>query len=422
MVDRRSAACLAVGSELLGERWLDTNSLLVTRSLARCGVVVVEKRVVGDDAGAIARAVTELLRHVDLVVVTGGLGPTADDVTRDGVAMALGRGLGHSCEAEQWIRERYAALKREMPPLAQVMASMVDGARAVHNSKGSAPGMVIEVGERLLVVFPGVPWEMEAMLERDLEPELARRWPGGRRAVRTLLLSGVIESEIEARVSHLYDRFGRENITILASPGVVRLVLSCTVAREGGAGELKAMEAAFRSVLGEDLAAVDRDSLEEAVLDQLRRAGATLATAESCTGGLLSARLTEVAGASDVLLGGIVCYSNRAKEELLGVPHELLVAHGAVSEEVARAMAGGARERLGTDWGVGITGIAGPAGGTADKPVGLVHWAVAGPGGVWHRERVFAGGRAATRQWSANAALDLLRRVHQGLDQGARAT
>jgi nicotinamide-nucleotide amidase len=190
-------------------------------------------------------------------------------------------------------------------------------------------------------------------------------------------------------------------------------VLSSGLEGESGREVLDEMETAFRDALGGDVAAVDRDSLEAAVLAEMGHCGTTLATAESCTGGLLSARLTDVPGSSEVFLGGVVSYSNQAKEELLGVPHGLLVEHGAVSEEVARAMARGARERLGADWGVGITGIAGPGGGTADKPVGLVHWAVAGASEVWHRQRVFAGGRTAVRQWSCNAALDLLRRVSQ---------
>jgi nicotinamide-nucleotide amidase len=170
------------------------------------------------------------------------------------------------------------------------------------------------------------------------------------------------------------------------------------------------MEAAFRGILGDDVAGVDLSGLPEAVTVELRRHGQTMATAESCTGGLVSARVTDVAGASEVFVGGVVSYSNEVKEHQLGVPRDVLVEHGAVSEEVARAMAEGTRQRLGADWGVGITGIAGPAGGSEDKPVGLVHWAVAGPGGVWAQHRVFTGTRAVVREWSLNSALDLLRR------------
>jgi nicotinamide-nucleotide amidase len=252
---------------------------------------------------------------------------------------------------------------------------------------------------------------MEEMLERDLVPEIAQ-WSGGTtRISRTLLLGGVVESDTEEKIRHLYDRFGREDVTILASYGVLRLVLAAEGDEAAARHRLDTMERAFRDVLGADVAGVDIDGLPEAVSEWLRRRRQTLATAESCTGGLISTRLTDVAGASGVFMGGVVSYSNQAKESILGVPHELLVRHGAVSEEVARAMAAGARDRLGADWAIGITGIAGPTGGTPEKPVGLVHWAVAGPGVVRTAQRVFPGNRSIIREWSANAALDLLRRL-----------
>ena len=219
-----------------------------------------------------------------------------------------------------------------------------------------------------------------------------------------------MESDTEEKIRHLYDRFGRENVTILASYGVVRLVLAAEGNEAAARRRLQTMEAAFRDVLGDDVAATDTDGLAEVVLEDLRKRHQTLATAESCTGGLIGADLTEIPGSSDAYLGGVVSYSNEAKEELLGVPHSILTAHGAVSDEVARAMAEGAREKLHSDWGIGITGIAGPGGGSDEKPVGLVHWAVAGPQDVESRHRVFMGDRSIVRRWSVNAALDLLRR------------
>lgn len=269
---------------------------------------------------------------------------------------------------------------------------------------------MVETHGRIVAVFPGVAWEMEGMLEADLVPEIAA-WSGGASKIsRTLLLGGVVESDTEDKIRHLYDRFGRENVTILASFGVVRLVLSAEGDEAAARRRIQTMEAAFREVLGDDVAGVDIDGLAEVVLEDLRQKGQTLATAESCTGGLISADLTEVPGSSDVFLGGVVSYSNDVKEGLLGVEHETLVAYGAVSEEVARAMAEGVRERVAADWGIAITGIAGPGGGTEEKPVGLVHWAVAGATGVEARHRVFLGNRAIIRGWSVNAALDLLRR------------
>jgi nicotinamide-nucleotide amidase len=399
-----------VGSELLGDRKLDSNSLTVARTLAALGIPVEEKRVAGDSVEQVAGAIRELTDRHDLVVVTGGLGPTADDVTRDGVARALGLTLEFSAEAEGWIRERYRDLGRPMPEVCLSMARVVEGSRPLRNHRGSAPGLMIESRGRLLAVFPGVPFEMEAMLERDLVPEIAH-WSGGvARISRTLVLGGVVESDTEERIRHLYDLYGRENVTILASYGVLRLVLSAEGDPAAATRRVGAMEAAFRSELGDDVAGVDVDGLPEVVIGALRSRRETLATAESCTGGLISAALTDVSGASEVFQGGVVSYSNDIKEHLLGVPHETLVAHGAVSEDVARAMAEGARARLATDWGVGITGIAGPTGGTDEKPVGLVHWAVAGPSGTHARHRVFPGNRAIVRQWSVNSALDLLRR------------
>ena len=406
----RDAACVAVGSELLGDGRVDTNSLAVTAALARIGIRVVEKRVVGDDVGAVAAALAQLLQQVDVVVVTGGLGPTADDITREAVAAAVGRSLVLDPDLETRIRERYESLGREMPAIGSAMARVVDGSRPLANLTGSAPGLLLEVGGRFLAALPGVPWEMRGMLEQEVVPELARHTGGNVVLRRILVLGGVVESGVETRVRPLYDRFGREAVTILAAVGVVRLVLSAEGEPAAAAVRLDEMEVAFRDLLGDDVAGLDVDGLAPAVVAALAARGATVATAESCTGGLLGAEITGVSGSSTVFLGGVVSYSNEVKEAMVGVPHDLLVAHGAVSEQVARAMAEGVRTRLGADWGVGITGIAGPSGGTADKPVGLVHWAVAGPGGLDARHAVFPGDRTAVRRWSVNSALDLLRR------------
>ena len=408
--ERKTAACLAVGSELLGDHRLDSNSLTITRALSRYGLTVTEKRVVGDSVEWLAAAIGELIKRHDVVVITGGLGPTADDITRDAVARALDRAIEPNVEIENWIRARYADLGRDMPDICLTMGRVVAGSEPLRNNRGSAPGLLLEEEGHLLAAFPGVPWEMEEMLERDLESRVARLCPGVRKISRTLLLGGVVESDTEEKIQHLYDDFGREDITILASYGVLRLVLTALGDEFAAKKRLDAMETAFREVLGDDVAAVDVDSLPEVVLAGLRARQQSLAVAESCTGGLMSAHLTDVPGASEVFLGGVVSYSNEAKEHLIDVPHETLVEHGAVSEEVARTMAAGVRARFGSDWGAGITGIAGPTGGTEEKPVGLVHWAVAGPDGVSAKHHVFLGDRSIVRIWSLNATLDLLRR------------
>ncbi len=410
-----NAACLAVGSELLGSSRLDSNSLEVTRALAGCGIQVVEKRVVGDDEKHIAASLDDLLARVDLVVVTGGLGPTADDVTREGAARAFGRRLVEDAQLVSRLEDRFRRVGRRMPELARRMALVVEGATVLANVNGAAPGMVlVREDGGTVVLLPGVSWEMRAMLEGEVLPLLRERCAGGVRLERTLVLTGALESAVEERVRPLYERFGREMVTILAATGVVRLVLTAAGEPAAASARLEEMTAAFSEAAGDDLAGTDVEGPAEAVLDLLRRQGATLATAESCTGGLVGALLTQVPGASDVYLGGVVSYSNLAKADLLGVPEPLLAEHGAVSEAVARAMARGARARLGADWGLAITGVAGPSGGTPEKPVGLVHWAAAGPAGEWHGSRVFPGDRDAVRRWSATMAIDLVRRAAAG--------
>lgn len=405
-----TAACIAVGSELLSDAKLDHNSLEITRVLETFGFDVAEKRVVGDDIERIAASIRELLARCEVVVVTGGLGPTADDVTREAVARALGRELRFDAEIESWLRKRYEKVGRTLPEIGRSMAMVVENSRVIRNTTGSAPGILVEKEGRLLFVFPGVPWEMRSMVESHLKPSLAERHDGTIRRSRTLLLGGVVESEVEGRIRHLYDRFGRDNVTILASFGALRLVLTAMGAEAQVEQDLSRMEEGFREILGDDVAGVDIQGLAHAVIPSLVASGQSVATAESCTGGLVGAALTDVSGSSGAFMGGVISYSNEAKEDMVGVPHEFLVDHGAVSEQVARAMAEGVRRRFSTDWGLGVTGIAGPSGGTDEKPVGLVHWAVAGPAGVVARHRVFPGDREIVRQWSVNVVLDLLRR------------
>ena len=411
---RGTAACIAVGSELLGDVKLDLNSLEITRILERFGFEVVEKCVVGDSVDRVAGAIRRLMGSCEIVVVTGGLGPTADDVTRQAVAEALGRSLHHDPKVEAWINERYERHGRKMPAIGRSMAMVIEGSEVIRNMAGSAPGIIIEEAGSLLVVLPGVPWEMREMVSGHLVPRLEARGGGTRRRSRTLLVGGVVESDAEQRISHLYDVFGREDITILASFGVLRLVLTASGDGDDAITQLDRMEKAFRDVLGRDVAGVDIPGLPDVVVRALGGAHQTLATAESCTGGLVGGVLTGVSGSSEVFVGGVISYSNEVKEAMVGVPHQTLVDHGAVSEQVARAMAEGVRRQLSADWGLGVTGIAGPSGGTDEKPVGLVHWAVAGPEGTIAQHRVFPGDRAIVRQWSVNMVLDLLRREVSG--------
>jgi len=405
-----TAACLAVGSELLGDVKTDRNSLEITATLAHYGFRVCEKRIVGDDADMIAAGLRELAARYEVVVVTGGLGPTADDVTREGVAAAFDRQLGPDPVVERRLAEWFRKLGRSMPDICRSMARVVEGSKVLVNDRGAAPGLMVETNGCLVAVFPGVPWEMRGMLARDLVPELERRSGGVGLSRRTLLLGGVVESQIEQKISPLYERFGRENVTILASFGVLRLVLSASGPRAESGAVLERMEGAFRKTLQDDVVGVDIDSIAEAVVPELARCGVTLATAESCTGGMVGAEVTSVSGSSDAYLGGVVSYSNEAKTTFVDVPEHLLIAHGAVSAEVAEAMAAGVRRRFGADVGLAVTGIAGPTGGTDEKPVGLVYWAVADAEGAVCDHRVFRGSRDIVRRWSTNMVLDLLRR------------
>jgi len=405
MSTARRAAFVAIGSELLRAQRLDTNSLVAARLLSGCGFALVEKRAIEDDEAAIAAAVADLASRVELLVVSGGLGPTADDVTREGAARAFGRRIERHTALAAAIEARYRASGRAVPAIATRMADVIEGAEVLPNPQGTAPGQALRAGACLVVLLPGVPRELEAILAAHVVPLLGR---GPTIAVRTLHLAGVYESQIEERVSHLYGRYGREAVTILAGRGLVDLVL--TAAGDDAPAVVTAMERDFAAAAGDDLFGRDADTLAAVVLGALRARGWRLAVAESCTGGMVGAQLTAVPGASDVFVGGVVAYANELKSRLLGVGEELLATHGAVSAEVAAAMADGACA-LGAECGVGITGVAGPGGGSAAKPVGTVHVAVRTPTGRRHLGRRLPGDRALVRELAANLALDELRRA-----------
>lgn len=430
------AAILAVGSELLGTERLDTNSLRLTETLLRHGVDLRRKSVIGDVEEEIAAELRDCLPRVDLMLVTGGLGPTADDVTREAVAAALGRSLALDPEVLAGIERRFQALGWTMPEVNRRQALVIAGADVLANARGSAPGMRLLAGAATIFLFPGVPSELAGMVEDHLEPWLAPRSGGVSRETAVLKVAGLPESLVEERIAPAYDEFGRESITILARPADVRLLATATGPPAERQARLRAMTARLEALVGDAVySRREEDTLESVVGDLLRAAGATLTVAESCTGGLLGERLTAVAGSSDYFLGGAITYDDRLKTAMLGVPPDLLAAHGAVSEAVARAMAEGVRARLGSDYGAAVTGIAGPGGGSAAKPVGTVHLAIAGPprapglaGGVEvdHRRLRLPGGRERIRWQASQIALDVLRRrllaaAHAGGGQAALA-
>jgi len=423
MIRAMKAAILAVGSELLGTDRLDTNSLKITRALERHGVELRFKAVLGDSEEEIAAALRSALEKHDLVLVTGGLGPTADDVTREATAAALGRGLYVEEEVVETIERRFREHGLRMPDINRRQALIVDGAEVIRNRRGTAPGQLVmsDSGNHgaALFLFPGVPFELEGMIEGFLEPWLAARSGGVGRETATLKVAGLPESAVEERVSPAYAEFGRESITILASPSDIRLRATAEGTDEERRARLAAMTARLAELAGDAVYAFrEEDTMEIVVGRLLREAEKTLTTAESCTGGMVAERLTRVPGSSDYFLGGEVTYTNELKIRRLGVPAELIEEHGAVSEPVARAMAEGVRRVLGSDFGIGITGVAGPGGGSEAKPVGTVHIALAGPGSgameTDHRKIRFPGDRERVRQHASQLALEMLRRRLQG--------
>ena len=415
------AAILAVGSELLGTDRLDTNSLRLTGLLERHGVELVKKSVVGDSEEEIAGELRHLLDRVDLVLVTGGLGPTADDVTREATAIALGRTL----EADESVLERIEKRFRDhgmvMPSVNRKQAQVLSGAELIPNRRGTAPGMRLEAEQgKAVFLFPGVPNELDGMVESHLVPWLAERSGGAAREHALLKVACLPESAVEERILPAYEEFGREWITILASAGDIRLQVTAAGPEAERRDRLTAMKNRLRELVGDAVySEQEEDTLETVAVALLKEAGATLTVAESCTGGLLGERLTRVPGSSESFLGGVIVYTNRLKSDLLGIPPALIEEHGAVSEPVARAMAESVRRALRSDYGIGITGVAGPGGGSEEKPVGTVHIALAGPGAegddrdeiqTEHRKSRFPGDRERVRWFSSQFALDMLRR------------
>lgn len=409
------AAILAVGSELLGVDRLDTNSLRLTGVLRERGVALVRKAVVGDDEAAIAAELRRMAAEADIVLVTGGLGPTADDVTREAASAAFGRPLREDAAVLAAIETRYRSFSRRMPEVNRRQAMVPEGAAVLDNPQGTAPGLRIDVDRATVFLFPGVPRELEAMIAGDLEPWL-REHAGGGGALETwtLRVACLAESEVEERIAPAYAEFGRDPITILASGGDILLKVTAAGPVEARRARLAAMQERLAALVGDAVYARREDhDLETVVGSLLRERGETVGLAESCTGGLVSQRLTRIAGSSDYFLGGVVAYANAAKESLAGVPAALLREHGAVSEEVARALARGARKEIGSDWGVGITGIAGPGGGSPEKPVGTVHVAIDGGAvetAARHRRLRLPGDRERVRWLASQWALDMLRR------------
>ncbi|HYK39947.1 MAG TPA: competence/damage-inducible protein A, partial [Candidatus Eremiobacteraceae bacterium] len=372
------AEIIAVGSELLTPDRLDTNSLFLTEELNKLGVEVLRKTIVGDDRELLAEAFRDALNRVPLIISSGGLGPTEDDLTRETVAELLGRKLKLDEKILDGIKGRFRSFNREMPDINVRQAMVPEGAEALNNPRGTAPGLWIEHGEHMIALLPGPPRELKPLLLEEVLPRVARRVSAVRMFHRELRVTGMGESAVDQRIQPVYKRFADVNTTVLASPGEIQIHLRMwTDNAEIAQKNFSEIEQGFEIALTDRIFSRDGSSLEEVVARLLTMNNATISAAESCTGGLLAQRLTSIAGSSHYFLGGVVCYSNEMKTAWADVPKELIEAKGAVSAEVAVALAEGIRRRVGSTLGVGITGIAGPGGGSEEKPVGTVHIAVA---------------------------------------------
>ena len=406
------AEIIAVGSELLTPDRLDTNSLFLTEELNSIGIEILRKTIVGDNRELLAEAFRDALNRVPLIIASGGLGPTEDDLTRETVAELLGRKLRRNEELLHHIERRFRSLGREMPEVNIRQAMVPEGAEVLENPRGTAPGLWLEDGGHTITLLPGPPRELQPLFREQVLPRLKRRVSGVRMYHREIRVTGLGESHVEQRVQSIYKRYPEVFTTLLAAPGEVQIHLRMwTADAENATKTLDDMVQSFHIALTDRIFSEDGRSLEEVVAQQLTINNSTIAAAESCTGGLLAQRLTSIAGSSSYFLGGIVCYSNELKTAWADVAPELILSKGAVSAEVAVALAEGIRRRVGSTLGVGITGIAGPGGGSEEKPVGTVHVALSHAKGTKERGMRFPGDREAIRWQASQVALDLVR-VH----------
>ena len=413
----RTAEIIAVGSELLGSTRLDTNSLFLAESLATLGIELRAKSVVGDNRREVADHFRRSLERVDLVIFTGGLGPTDDDVTREAVADVLGVGLIEQPAIVERLKERFERRGLSMPEVNRKQAHLLEGGVVLDNPNGTAPGQMFTRGDQVVLLFPGPPRELKPMMTTVMASVLTPRVGPERLHRRTIFVTGRGESHVEEIAQPIYSSWLASTppieTTILAAPGQIELHLTMRSADPARANEvLDDARDRLVEALGPDVFSVDGRPMEEILGQLLLDRKLTIAAAESCTGGLMMSRLTDVPGSSAYVAGGVVVYSNELKTALAGVDPALIAAHGAVSEPVASALAQGIKERTGASIGVGITGIAGPTGGTPQKPIGTVCIAAATPDGALQvRTFLLFGNRTMIKFWSSQYAMNMVRKA-----------
>ncbi len=406
-----SAEIIAVGSELLTPTKIDTNSLWLTEKLNEIGIEVKLKTVVGDDESRLEETIKDALRRSDVVISTGGLGPTEDDVTRQVSARAVDKELIFREDVLAEISERFRQIKREMPEINKRQAFVIDGAEVLSNPNGSAPGMLFETGGKFFVVLPGPPRELKPMFENYILPKLREK--AGEIFVRRKILrvAGMGESAVDEAIAPIYLQYENPQTTILFNRSEIEIHLAAQAETESEADKLlEEVAEKIAGKLGIAVFTTSDETMEQVIGNLLTEENKTLSIAESCTGGLIGERITEVAGASRYFIEGVIAYANEAKIRTLNVPKELIEAHGAVSGEVAEAMAKGVRERTNTDFGISVTGVAGPDGGTAEKPVGLVFIGFSNANETKSIKMNLPGDRYLIRWRASQAALDFLRR------------
>jgi nicotinamide-nucleotide amidase len=409
------AEIIAVGSEMLTPWRQDSNSLYLTEKLNEIGVTVAFKTIVGDRKKDLVGAIRTALGRTDIVALMGGLGPTEDDLTREAVAESLSIALRRDAQQVAALHARAATWRIVMPENNLKQADVLEGATILPNPNGSAPGQWLDVTysgyRKLILLVPGPPNECLAMFDAECLPRLRAALPPRYIAKRTLKASMIPESQADKLAAPIYTAYKDVETTILAKTGDIQLTLLCTKpSLEAAQQRVDELAGRLEEALEQWLYSSEGESLEQTVLDCLGFRNATLAVAESCTGGMIAERITAVSGSSRSFLGGAVVYSNEMKTTLAGVPPELIERHGAVSQEVAKALAEGIRQRTGATIGVGVTGIAGPTGGTGTKPVGLVYIAISDAQKNEVLERNFRGARDRVREWTTTQALDLIRR------------
>jgi nicotinamide-nucleotide amidase len=410
-----NAEIIAVGSEMLTPFRSDTNSLYLTEQLNRLGVEVTFKSIVGDNFSQLVAAVQHAMFRSGIIVFSGGLGPTEDDLTREAVAEALGLKLDRDPEIIAQLERRFSARGWKMSANNVKQADVIEGATVLPNPNGTAPGQWLagnfDGRSHILLLLPGPPHELKAMFESECVERLRAKLPPAFIATRVLKVAMLGESHVDQRVAPIYKRYSDVQTTILAAAGEIQLHFYCRAAdAEAAQARVDEVAGLVEDELDDAVYSRDGESLEQIAGYFLQMRGATLAVAESCTGGLLAQRITSVSGSSRYFLGGALVYSDEMKTELAGVPADMIARHGAVSREVAAALAEGIRYRCDSTLGVGITGVAGPTGGTDAKPVGLVYHALAGLDGTEVVERQFPGDRNRIRWFASQMALDMIRR------------